>query len=210
MVFAGQRRSLMLDMKTLMVSYISSSMLVLVLMAVLWQQNRKRYDGLSLWLIASIMQALGVLLLALREILPDIVTIIIANTLIIAGYLAWYVGLERFVKKQRAQIHNVLILIIYICLMWYFTFVRENISMRIILFSTVVLLITAQCSELMLRRVDSWLKPITRYVGWIYFLYTLIAFVQIVFFSLISLSLIRLSTSAWALSLTFSSWALAK
>ena len=178
----------MLDLKTIVVSYSTSNVLIVMLMAILWRQNQKRYDGLSLWLIASIMQALGTSLHIPRGILPDFITIIIANTLFIGGHLVWYIGLERFVGKQRTQIHNVLILTIFVCLMLYFTYVRANISMRVILWSTAAFLITAQCSELMLRRVDPWLKPITRYVGLIFLLYTMIIFARLVLFSLLSIS----------------------
>ena len=177
----------MLDMKTIMVGCSASNSLIAVLMAILWRQNRKRYDGISLWLIAAIMQALGTSLYIPRDILPDLVTIIMANTLFIAGHLVWYWGLERFVGKQRPQIYNVIILTIFVCLMSYFTYVQANISVRVMLWSAAALLITAQCSELMLRRVDSWLKPITRYVGLVFLLYALIVFARIVLFSLIEI-----------------------
>ena len=171
----------MFDIKTITFGYVISNVLVTVFIVLLWQQNRKRYDGLSFWLIAYILQVFGLLLTVPRDVMPEIVTVILANFLIIGGFFFLYMGLERFAGKPRPQIHNYLLLVFFIGLMAYFTFVQADISIRIIIISGAIILLAAQCSDLMLRRVDSQLKPITRTVSFVFILYALAALARIVF-----------------------------
>ena len=49
----------MLDVKTVLFSYIVTSILITFFMALLWYRNRRRYAGLDLWLAGFTLQALG-------------------------------------------------------------------------------------------------------------------------------------------------------
>ena len=170
----------MLDMKTIVFSYFITNTLITCFIALLWYQNRKRYAGLVFWLIDFILQAIGFLLLLLRDVAPDLVSIVIAQTLIAVGALCIYIGLERFVGKPSSQIHNYLLIGGFVGLMAYFTFVQPDISIRTILVSAITLLLTGQSGWLLLRRAAPSLRSITRDVGVVFLLYALVAFVRII------------------------------
>ena len=178
----------MLDMKTVMISYVISNVLVTVFIALLWRQNRKQYAGLALWLVDYLLQAFGLGLNALREVMPAIVAFILANTLIVGGLFILYVGLERFVGKPRSQVHNYVLLVGFVGLMAYFAFIQPDLSIRTDIISAAILLLAAQCSVLLLCRVDPQLKPVTCYVGFIFVGYALAALARIIFIRLDPLS----------------------
>ena len=169
----------MLDMKTTIFSFLITNALITWFIAVLWYQNRKRYAGLGLWLIDFLLQGVGFLLLLLRDIAPDLVSIVIAQTLIQIGVLCILIGLERFVGKPSSHIHNYMILGGFVGLMVYFTFVQPDIDLRTILICAVTILLTGQISWLLLRRVAPALRLITLAVGVVALLYALAALVRI-------------------------------
>jgi PAS domain S-box-containing protein len=168
----------MLDMRTVMFSYVITNILITLFIAVLWHQNQKRYAGLSFWLIDFVLQAVGVLLMWLRGIVPDFISIVVGNGLTIAGIVFVYEGMGRFVGKLRTQTLNYLLLAVFVPAMTYFAFIRPDIGTRTILGSVAIALVTAQCARLMLLRVDAALKPITRTVGVVFLLYALAALVR--------------------------------
>jgi PAS domain S-box-containing protein len=170
----------MLDMKTILLGGVISNALITVFIAVLWYQNRKRFAGLSFWLADYVLQMAGFLLVLLRGVAPDVVSIITGNTMIAAGIVVMYMGLERFVGKPRTQIHNYLIVFIFICLMSYFTFVRPDIDIRTIIIHAVISLLTLQCAWLMLRRAEPSLRPITLGVGLVFSVYSFVALTRTV------------------------------
>jgi signal transduction histidine kinase len=168
----------MLDTKTVVFSYAITNILIALFIALLWYQNRKHYVGLGLWLIDYVLQAVALLLLLSRDVAPDLVSIVVANTLIMIGILCIFIGLERFVSKPSSQTHNYILIACFAGLMTFFTFVQPNIDIRTIFISVVTMLLTFQCGWLMLGRVEPSLRPITRDIGWVFLLYALVALVR--------------------------------
>ena len=170
----------MLDMKTVMFSYVITNILITVVIFALWRQNRDRYDGLSYWLADYLLQAVGLLLILLRDIVPTFISMVTANSLVILGILLLLMGLERFAGKARPQTHNVLLLIVFVFSLSYFTFLQPDLSIRNMIASAAIILLTGQCAWTMLYRVDAPLKPITRAVGVVFSLYVLVGLTRIV------------------------------
>jgi diguanylate cyclase (GGDEF)-like protein/PAS domain S-box-containing protein len=154
-----------LDTQTVLFSYAITSTICVVVMAFLWQQNRKRFMGLDFWLAVYAVQLLAVLLFALRGTAPDFVTIVIPNTLVVGGTILLYMGLERYVGKKSLQYHNYLLLAVFICLHTYFTYGRPSQALRNLNIALSLLLICLQCAWLMLRRVEGAIRSETRLVG---------------------------------------------
>ncbi|MBN2392246.1 MAG: hypothetical protein JXR84_16075, partial [Anaerolineae bacterium] len=90
----------LLDMRTLILNYLVSNALCAGVVALLWLQNRRRFAGLSLWLTDFIMQTAALVLIALRGIVPDWISMIVSNVLVIGGTILLYIGLERFVGQR--------------------------------------------------------------------------------------------------------------
>jgi hypothetical protein len=68
-----------MDMKTVILSYIISNAICAVIMAVLWFQNRHRFEGLGFWLVDYFLQLAGLLLVALRGVVPDFLSMPVGN-----------------------------------------------------------------------------------------------------------------------------------
>jgi diguanylate cyclase (GGDEF)-like protein/PAS domain S-box-containing protein len=146
---------MILDLKTVYLGHFLSSALCAVVVASLWYTNRLRSPGTGLWLADYIMQFAAVSLLGLRGILPDFLSIVVANTLIVAGTVALYIGLERYLGKETRQLHNYVMLGLLAVALSYFTWIQPNVALRSTAGSLGLGLITAQAAWLMLRRVDA-------------------------------------------------------
>ena len=61
----------LLDIRTIMFSYVISSVICAAVMALLWRQNRRRSPEIGFWLADFVMQFAGLLLIGVfRGILP--------------------------------------------------------------------------------------------------------------------------------------------
>lgn len=76
--------------------------------------------------------AIGFSLLLLRNILPDFITIVISNTLILTSPNLYYIAISRFTGQGYSKRYVVFIVAITAILLSYFQYVDDNIGARII------------------------------------------------------------------------------
>ncbi|MCX5977271.1 MAG: hypothetical protein NTV33_10725 [Coprothermobacterota bacterium] len=155
----------MLDIKTLMFLYLIINVVNAGAVAIIWSQNRGRFAGISFWLIDMILQAVGSALIVLRGQVPNVISMTLSNTLILAGALFIFIGLERFTGKKGRQIHNYLLLAVFVAVNAYFVVVQPNLTVREIAVSAVLAIYTFQSSLLLLRRANPGMRQITRLAG---------------------------------------------
>jgi hypothetical protein len=141
----------LIDMKTVITSYVISNAICAAVMMFLWWQNRKHFAGLGFWLADFVMQFTALLPIALRGVVPDLVSMVVGNALVIAGTILLYMGLEHFVGKRGAQVHNVVLLATFIIVHTYFVLVQPSLTALNINLSLGLLAICFQCAWLMLR-----------------------------------------------------------
>lgn len=161
----------MLDIKTLMLLYLIINVISAGAVAVIWRQNRGRFAGIAFWLADMILQVAGSLLIVLRGRVPDLISMTLSNTMILAGALIILIGLERFIGKKSWQIHNYVLLLVFAAVSAYFVAVQPDLAAREIVISVVTLIITFQCCWLLLRRVDPGMRQTTRLTGIIFACY---------------------------------------
>jgi diguanylate cyclase (GGDEF)-like protein/PAS domain S-box-containing protein len=165
---------ILLDVRTVMISYIISNAINALVLFLLWRQNRRRFAGMGFWLADYLMQFAAVLLVALRGVAPDSVSALGGTGLALAGTILFFMGLERFVGKRGSQLQNALLLAVFLAVHAYFLFIVPSLTVRNINISLGLILICAQCAWLMLRRAGPDLRPITRGVGYIFAGYVLV------------------------------------
>ncbi|WDP92233.1 MAG: diguanylate cyclase [Desulfobacter sp.] len=127
------------DMRTLVFIYLMVVYIAAYVLAVTWFQTRKRFRGISGFVLYFSLIALGITLSLFRGALPDVLTVVAANGLMFAGHLSFLQGMARFLGVGL-NIRPYLILgITFIALYSWFSLVDPEIRMRIIIFSGFVL-----------------------------------------------------------------------
>jgi diguanylate cyclase (GGDEF)-like protein len=169
----------LLDMRTVILSYAISNFICMILMAILWQQNRRKFAGLGFWLADFALQFLALVLLPLRGSVPEFLATTVSNAMVIAGAILLYIGLEQFTGKRSLQIHNFLLLAVFIIVHAYFVFIFPSLAARSVLISAGLLIICFQCAWLMLRRAGPELRPTTRGVGYVFVAFCLLSLIRI-------------------------------
>lgn len=141
------------DMRTIIFSFLLTYLVSTIVIFILWVQYHKRYKGTSHQVLNFALQTLGLLLIVLRGRIPDWISVDLANTMIIAGILAGYMGLEAYAGKKSNQLHNFILLAVFTFIHTWFTFVNPNLSARNLNISVTLLILFFQCAWLMLYRV---------------------------------------------------------
>lgn len=168
-----------LDLRTLVFINVITNLVCTLVMIQLWMQARKRYHGVSFLVTDFALQTAGLLLVVLRGAIPDWVSIIPSNVLVIAGAVMGLIGLERFTGKRGPQLHNVFLLALFAGIQIYFTVMQPSLAMRNLNISATLFIITLQCVTLLLYRVPKTQRPLTRFVAGIFAAYAVISVVRI-------------------------------
>ena len=82
------------DIRTIILINLLTDFVCVLLMFNLWMQNRRRYQGLTYWLFDFILQALAIVLIFLRGIIPDWTSLILSSSFIITGAWLGFIGLQ--------------------------------------------------------------------------------------------------------------------
>lgn len=178
---------MIIDMRTTLLLYAVVNIVCAVVMAVVWYQNRKHFAGISFWLADLTLQAGGALLIVLRGTVPDFVSIVVANTMILAGIVVIYIGLERFVGKRSSQIHNYVLLAVFVPIAIYFMSIKPSLEARNIIISLMTAIFTLQCYLLMVHRVVPEMRRTTLFTGIVFGGYTLVAVIRVIHFVIVPL-----------------------
>lgn len=157
-----------LDMRTIVFTTLITNCICTLIVAVLWYQNRNRYAGLFYNVLDFACQAVALLLIAQRSSSPGWASIVATNTLVVTGTLLGYIGLEYFTDRKRSQIHNVLLIGIFVFIQTYYSAIQPDLCMRNLNICVVWLLLSLQCFWLLVYRVDRPMRPVTFGIGMVY------------------------------------------
>ncbi len=169
----------MLDMRTIIFSYVVTDVVCLVVIILLWQQSRKRFAGTLFFVFDFASQMSALFLVVLRGSIPDWMSMVLANALSMTGALLGYMGLLRFVGKKSAQIHNYVLLAAFVLVHAYFALVQPNLAARNLNLSVGLLIICFQCAWLLLYRVEPGIRQLTWGVGIVFAGYCVISVLRI-------------------------------
>jgi diguanylate cyclase (GGDEF)-like protein len=121
-----------LDIRTL--SFITMSIAALFAIGLfLFGVFQKKYKGFTILASASGCYGCGLFLLGFRDVLPDSITIVVANSLLVAGLALYFEGSRRFLDVGNT-IHPVGIIAVLLNLgiFYYYTFQIPSVNHRII------------------------------------------------------------------------------
>lgn len=172
----------LIDMRTVFfITIIVTSMFTLFL-AISWKENRSRYKGINFWVADFSLQTIGELLVSLRGFIPDLFSIVIANTLIISASVFGYVGLEYYLNNKTGNKFNIGMIIAFTCIISYFTFIDPDLAVRSLLIGSFWLINNIRSLYLMLYRAKRSTLEFTKPLIYSYILFASLSSARIIDF----------------------------
>lgn len=98
----------------------------------------RRGLGTTVWAAGGIAMAVGFVLLGLRGAIPDIASVIIANTLITVAHALYWLGLEIYTRRKPSFLISGSIVSTLVLFFIYYTEIDNDVSSRIIVISTAI------------------------------------------------------------------------
>lgn len=109
-------------------------------------RKRKAYNGVTQWIIAFILNSFAWIFFSVKGFVPEFISIIMADTLIViaAGLVAY--GLECFAGgTRRAWLFISLAMFVFVSCS-YFTFYSPNVNARVVIIYTILVILYAYCA----------------------------------------------------------------
>ena len=162
-----------IDTKTLVVVASLTAASVGTSFGFAWMAARKE-RSLAIWSVAFLLVATGYLLVWTRNFAPDFISIVVANSLLIAGGYALVRGIDSFLEIQNTSWQLHLCGIAAFCLLNYFTFFHPSLDARIIVVSVAVGLFAFVSAWRLLRNFEPELRNPQAFVATLFLLHGLI------------------------------------
>ena len=168
------------DIKTLVLCNFMINLVNVCVLAVVWHQNKHVFSGLIFLLIDMILQSVGFLLILYRGILPDIISMVMSNMLLVTGAVCVLYGLEKFFYVMSKHTYIYILMGFYCCALIYLSLIKPNLGVREIVISLMILLVTAQISRLLIWKIDPAFRKMARLVSTVFFAYIIASLTRIV------------------------------
>jgi len=142
-----------LDMRTIVVSYVLVGLICTMVMAFHWRRYRGRFAGLGHWLLDYALLSAGLILVAARGAIPDILSMTIGNALVIGGFIVLLRGLEVYFAQRGNAAIDWIPFGLFVAAHAWFAVGSPNQGARDLLFSLAMLIACGRCM-LLLARLD--------------------------------------------------------
>ncbi len=168
-----------LDMKTVIIIYLLSNVIVTFVLLPFWLQNRKRFNGIDFWFADYVMQTIGLLLMLAGTVTGNIYALFLGAPLFVSGIIAIYMGLERFAGKKTLQIHNYIILGLSIVIHGYFTFIKPSFAGRSINLFVMCMILSIQIFYYLAFMVDREFRTVSRNTAYVFLGFFIVSFLRV-------------------------------
>ncbi|MCX7176299.1 MAG: EAL domain-containing protein [Proteobacteria bacterium] len=144
---------LTLDIRTLsFLTMVSSLLLALGLQLV--NRTTAKNPGLSLWAMGATANGAGFVLVALRGIIPDLLSIVGANTLLLIGAVWFYLGNRAFQGRTNKLSWPFVLVVATAVASCCFTYLMPSLAARIVVFSIAIAAVTFPSAIVLLQAGD--------------------------------------------------------
>ena len=161
-----------LDIRTLSVVLAAGCATLSIIMLLLWRTS-KTYPGFGLWTAGHLTNALGFSLIALRGMMPDTLTIIGANALILGAAGFFLAGVRRFRGVSGRWALIVVSVLALVLFQHHYTYVTNNVGARIIVFSLLSAILYGMAAEELLRHPPAAKRFSFHFTGSMFAIYAL-------------------------------------
>lgn len=162
------------DMRTLVFSFLITDLIITVVMVMLWIQNRKHFSGTIFWVANFIFQSIALALIAIRGTVPDWISMVVSNSLVIGGNILGLIGLEYFAGIRRSHIFNWIVLAVFVFIHFWFSIVDPDLPVRNINLAGAFLIISLQVCWLVFFRFKGEMQKLTLSIGIIFMFYCIV------------------------------------
>lgn len=143
-----------LDLRTVTTVFALISIFRIGVTVLLWRRARRRYAGLGFLVIEACTYALAQILFMLRGILPDFLTYVIANVLIVASGIFIREALCRYTGKKLSRLPDFIALAAHFSLYLVFMYLQSSLQMRTAIFIVFSIFLLGRPLYLLLRKID--------------------------------------------------------
>jgi PAS domain S-box-containing protein len=171
-----------LDMRTVIFSYVITDLVSTLVLLFVWYQNHKYFEGITLWLFDFVLQTTALILIISRSFVPELLSMVVSNTMVIVGGILGLKGLERFAGLKIRNTHNYILLAVFVIIHTWFTLVHPDLSARSLNISVAMLILFIQYIWVALKRVSNKIRKQTGIVGVVFIGFSLVSVVRIVQF----------------------------
>lgn len=123
-----------LDTRTLLVVTALISMGSAVALISLWRAQLK-HNGSGFWAAGMSCICIASILISARGAIPDFISLVIANSLYVIGFVLILRGIHIFTGRPQSIFFNVALTPISAVLFYYFNYVEQNMNIRIVVIS---------------------------------------------------------------------------
>ncbi|OHE62335.1 MAG: hypothetical protein A2X71_06515 [Thiobacillus sp. GWE1_62_9] len=145
-------------MPTPLIIMITSCVMALamsVVLLIIAKTYPKNIRGLKEWGLAVLVTALSLPFFIARDIIPDLLSIVLANLMLLVGFMLMNHGTRKFAGTKSTFSRTLLFLFVlsYVALFAWFTYVQPHVGMRVATLSLFTLLVILNHLILVLREL---------------------------------------------------------
>jgi diguanylate cyclase (GGDEF)-like protein len=155
---------IILDVRTLFVATAIVS-LYMSLLLFLYSRGQKTYPGFGFWLAGNVLALTMYFLYALRDVIPDIFSIVIANSVGTLANVLRLEGMKKFFKGSDLWLPNFLLPVVIFIAHYYFRFVTDSLLIRDLFFSISIIIIVARMCWILIFDAGEDTKPISLFLA---------------------------------------------
>jgi hypothetical protein len=156
-----------LDVRTLVILAIFVAWIPTMIAALVWLTRRK-YPGVGRWSVANVMVTLCLILLSLRGLAPDWLSIVIANAVALAASILFLQGIRLFFGLRVYWWPEFLAGAIAVAGSTFFRYAHDNINVRILIWSLTLGGFGVLCAITLLKRIPTESRFGTAFTGIIF------------------------------------------
>lgn len=145
-----------LDVRTLSFACGATNLSMAIGMTYVWI-GRKTYPGFGAWTLSAWTAFAGIMLVAVRGLVPDFVSIVVANFFLAGTSLLVYIGLRAFTGGRPDLKSHGAYIVLFCLLLAYLTSVKPDLQVRLVLISLSVGTISLMSAWIAWKRIPEML-----------------------------------------------------
>lgn len=169
----------LLDNRTLTFGQVAVSLILCVVMFVAWR-TQKTYPGFGRWTVGKVPNAIGWLLIGLRDDIPDWASVLVGNGLLLVSPILAYEGIRQFRGKSYRDALNYVVGLVVIGAFIYFTWIQPNVNARVVAISGFGAFIFFRCAFDLVYNAPRELRSSYWFTASMFALYDLVLLVRVV------------------------------